>query len=187
MNFERFKELVDEGTKEWNDHRAKGWSHSVNVEFSTSDEDIADKVDYLNKVQTDCGQWIMYRCDMCKGYHEDRPWHVECETSYNFEEFHGIAQKLLLDNIDMDKQVRLLVDLMRGKEYYPRGTLKSAVDLVDDLVETPEQYDEYRAVSRVSDVVTEAHGIWAGSPRYQRLMKEIFGDEYEEDRGNFPL
>ncbi|CAL9969952.1 hypothetical protein VPHD479_0139 [Vibrio phage D479] len=184
MSFEHFKEMVDSGTKEWNDHKAAGWSHGINVEFSTSDEDIGLKVDYLNKQRTDCGTWFMYKCDTCAGYDPERPWHVEVETSYNFEEFHHVCQKLMLDHIKTTQEMRSIVSMIKDKEYYPIGTLASAVELIDDTVEQPEQYDEYRALSRVSDVVGEAHKIWKGSPRYKRLMKEIFGDEYEDTHGD---
>lgn len=62
---------------------------AVTCEFSTSEEMLVEKLGILNKHSLHNNElsafWIMFPCNTCKGYHEDRPIHVLLQDGISFQ------------------------------------------------------------------------------------------------------
>jgi hypothetical protein len=145
-----FKNLVDSLTVEYEDYHRR-YKHELTCEFSTSSEDFEDKVHYLMTKEVTFGRWKLYQCGTCKGYDEDKHWHVEIESSSSLEETHTLINSLKSENHSLKQEAEYVIKDVEGKEFYPRGTLREFVTLFECLVENPEQYDEYVSASFIGD------------------------------------
>ena len=69
---ERFIELVNLLTKEWDESKS-----NITCEFSSSFENIEEKMRFLSTISPVKGTWVIGYCKVCEGYHADKPLHVE--------------------------------------------------------------------------------------------------------------
>ncbi|CAH9014798.1 conserved hypothetical protein [Vibrio phage 277E43-1] len=180
MGIENFKKLVDEYTVEW-DENMKSSPVGVTLEFSTSSENFEEKVDYIMKKRVHRGMWHIFKCDTCKGYHEDRPWHVQIVDSMSWDEQYEESSKLRREHYQMELHAKEVLEQTKGKEFYPKGTLKEFVDLFECLVDNPQQYPEYINASLIGDTANEMVSVVEGCKKYEInreiLQKLVDGDE----------
>jgi len=169
---ERFKKLVDDLTEEFDDY-SRRYGSGLTCEFSTSSEDFEDKVDYLNKKMVHNGYWHIMRCDTCKGYYEDRHWHVQIVDAYDWEARHKMMKEVQQENRDLKANAEAIKKDIQGKEYYPKGSLMNFLNIFEALVEDPEQYPEYLDATLVADLTRSVHGRYLPEHVYDKCKERL--------------
>ena len=78
-SMERFVYLVEKYMRELEFKQKPGRPLNITFEFSTSAENLADKLKYIYEAskRIECGRWELGYCETCFGYNENTPFHVE--------------------------------------------------------------------------------------------------------------
>lgn len=72
MGLERFTELVQSMSKEWNEKQGR-----VTCELSTSTDQLEQKLKIIAEASVTDGMWVMRYCTTCLGHDAGKPIHVE--------------------------------------------------------------------------------------------------------------
>ncbi len=167
-----FIKEVDDLTVEYLDYYRRHRS-SLTCEFSTSSENFEEKVDYLMKKDVDKCSWKLFKCDTCKGYDKDKPWHVHLVSSLDWDEQYQLLSELRNENHTLRRESSALLKEVEGKEFYPKGTLNSFVDLFEKIVPNPQQYPEYVRGSFIGDTASGMLRWLKGSTFYEESAKVL--------------
>lgn len=141
-----FEKLIKESNKEFIEK--KGF---VTTEFSTSEEDILQKLkilaDNMFELEEVAGVWSIFPCETCKGYHEDRPLHVMLiparslnDRKYSYEL--SVLQKKVVgieeENSGMSRKIKdnIMMSKEDFKEVVDIAMLKYEHEIVNNIPES---------------------------------------------------
>ena len=71
-DMEKFKKFTEQLRDEFDQH-----SGDISCNFSTSAEKLAEKMEFLAKMECKSGYWTVGWCPTCAGYDELHPFHCE--------------------------------------------------------------------------------------------------------------
>lgn len=180
MNFEKFKEAVVECSREYEkDYKASG-GYPATWEFSTSSENFEEKVDFLSRTEVFGGSWKIYKCSACEHHNPETPWHVVIEVVHDVNFLVASVSKHKREAEEAMEVTKQHMGVMSFKEFYPLGTLMRLVKEFEALVETPEQYDGYVLATHAADTSREQLKYARGSEMYERLEKQLMGDDQHD-------
>lgn len=176
MDFESFKQNVDELSLEYEQYYIENNCHPMTCEFSTTSQCLEDKINYLYGKQVVGGRWEMFICETCQSYDIHKKWHVQIDVNHDLEYFHSIVTKYKQETESHRQNIEFWNNKTKNKEYFPRGTLDSLIKDFEVLVENPERYDSYITATMNSDIFQEMIRFVEYSNQYKILHNKLMGE-----------